>query len=253
MSLLTLYFVLAFLCGCKEDLILSASIKKSKNGTSGFIENSALYKVLSAICGFLFRYVRQYLPLECLECSQPWHFIISFCIGKCKLLWHVLIKYILEAWVIWGQFTWQNAFWRIKKVKNCWKIWKKHIPNFSSLGLQDLYENNQIHGEFLARGLLNKLNDFVMYCLWALCELRSSLWKWKRNYEWKAGCGGGCQLHMKVDKYNGLNFICYSLDPDFHCSVCPISNLRTQYQHMSGVRENTTSSSDYYFIFESVT
>lgn len=42
---------------------------------------------------------------------------------------------------------------------------KKHIPNFSSLGLQDLYENNQVYSEFLGYVLMNKLSNFVMDCL----------------------------------------------------------------------------------------
>lgn len=200
LSLLTLSFVLAFLCGCKEDLILSASIKKSRNGTSDFIENSALYKVLSAICGFLFRYVRQYLPLESLECSQPWHFIISFCIEKCKLLWHVLIKYIVEAWVIWGQFTWQNAFWWIKKVKNCWEI-RKSIFLISVVWDYKIFMKITQFMVKFRLWFIEKLNNFVMYCLWAYCVNSGFHYENGREpYEWKARCGGGCQLHMKVDK-----------------------------------------------------
>lgn len=35
-----------------------------------------------------------------------------------------------------------------KEGKKLLKNMKKHIPNFSSLGLQDLYENNQMYREF---------------------------------------------------------------------------------------------------------
>lgn len=158
------------------------------------------------------------------ECSQPWHFIINFCIGKCKLLWHLEIKYFLEAWVIWGQFTWENAFWWIKKVKNCWKNMKKRIPNFSSLGLQDLYENNQIYSEFLGDVLMKKLNNFVMCCLWAHCVNSGVLlWKWKRTL-WMKGKMCWC---LSTPHENGrINWFEFSLL--FSCSRFPLLILPNQ-------------------------
>lgn len=78
---------------------------------------------------------------------------------------------------------------------------QKRITNFSSLGLQDLYENNQIYSEFLGDVLMKKLNNFVCvafeHIVWTqefCCE------NGREHYEWKARCAGACQLHMKMDK-----------------------------------------------------
>lgn len=43
-----------------------------------------------------------------------------------------------------------------KEDKKLLKNMKKHIPNFSGLGLQDLYENNQIYNEYLGHVLMKK-------------------------------------------------------------------------------------------------
>lgn len=122
---------------------------------------------------------------------------------------------------------------------------KKHIPNFSSLGLQDLYENNQVYSEFLGYVLVNKLSNFVMDCLWEYCVSSGVLlWKWKRTLWVKSRMWWWLSTPREGGQRMWFELICYSFEQGFHCSFYPISDLCTQYKHVSGDRDNTINSSD---------